>query len=356
VSGIGHGSHGQGQPSFDDADFGFEALANDPIAWLAQSRLPDQKRSPWYDRGRYPLNGTVRDFYLDPANNLADRDLRDLLRALLPNGVGIVGSDQRIFDSNFAKIVDRVESGEAVEYERRLLRAVFGQGRRKDHPAAPIPDLTWIIDLAFANPAQAFQVARAYLAVHFWILPDQVIDGIFDFMATVRCHFRLNSSDDTDAALLRSLSPRDLEYLVAALWQRMRYETSVTKATRDGGKDVIATRKEPGRSEVVLIECRQWAKRVPVAAVREIHDVMSYERANKGIIVAPGGFARGAGSSTEYADAIKTVELLNGSQLVALMKEHYGPRWPVDIDRYIEDGRRIADAQKENHNKSPEQP
>jgi hypothetical protein len=166
------------------------AWANDPTAWLAQSRLPEQKRSPWYDRGRYPLNGTVRDFYLDSSNKLSVRDLRDVLRALLPNGTGIVGSDQRIFESNLGKIVDGLESGEATEYERRLIRALFGQGRRNERPAAPIPDLTWIIDLAFDNPAQAFEVAHGYIAVHFWILPDQVIDGIFDFMATVRCHFR----------------------------------------------------------------------------------------------------------------------------------------------------------------------
>jgi restriction system protein len=343
LSGVGDGSRNKGQPPFDDPKFGFEALANDPIAWLAQSRLPDRKQSPWYDRGRYPVNGTVRGFYLDSANKLAACDLRDVLRALLPSGTGIVGSDQRIFDTNFDRLAEGVKSGEATEYERRLFRAVLGQGLRKERPAAPIPDLTWIIDLAFNNPAQAFEVAHAYLAVHFWILPDQVIDGILDFMATVRCHFRLESSDDSGAALLRSLSSRNLEYLVAALWERMGYETTVTKATRDGGKDVIARRKEPGRSEAILIECRQWNKHIPVTTVREMTGVMLDERANKGIIVAPGGFAMGSGSATEYAARVKTVELVNGPQLAALMTEHYGPHWQVDIDRYIERGRRIAD-------------
>ncbi len=70
---------------------------------------------------------------------------------------------------------------------------------------------------------------------------------------------------------------------------------------------------------------------------------MSDERANKGVIVAPGGFAEGTGSDTEYAARIKTVELVNGPKLAALMTERCGPRWPVDIDRYIQDGRRIAD-------------
>lgn len=328
---------------FDDPDLGFEALANNPIAWLAQSRLSEQKRSPWYDRGRYPSNGTVRDFYLDPTNELTTHDLRDVLRALLPDGSGIVGSDHRYLEGNAARIAERIKSGEATEYERRLFRAALSQGSRKNSPAAPIPDLTWIIDLAFSNPAQTFEVAHAYLAVHFWILPDQVIDGILDFMATVRSHFRLDSPDDSDAALLRSLSSRSLEYLTAAIWKRMGYQTIVTKATRDGGKDVVARRAEPGRSETVLIECRQWDKNVPVAAVREMVGVMSDERANKGIIVAPSGFARGTGSAAEYAARIKIVELVDGPQLAALMTQYCGPRWPVDIDRYIEDGRRIAE-------------
>jgi len=318
-------SLGEVQPSIDDPAFGFERLANDPIAWLAQSRLPADKRSPWYDRGRYPMNGTVRDYYLDPTNELAARDLRDVLRVLLPDGTGIVGSDNYFFICRSGAIIAGLKSGEATEYERRVFTALLNReierrtGRRRTcRPAAPIPDLTWIIDLVYSHPAQAFEVAHAYLDVHFCILPDQVIDGVLDFMATVRCHFKLDSSEDSDVTLLCSLPPRSLEYLVAALWSRMGYKTSVTKATRDGGKDVIARREEPGQSETVLIECRQWDKHIPVTAPRELMGVMSDERANKGIIVAPGGFGKGTGSATEYAVRIKTVELVNGRQVLAM--------------------------------------
>jgi hypothetical protein len=350
VIGVGGDLQDEDQPAFDDPEFGFERLANDPIAWLAQSRLPPDERSPWYDRGRYPMNGTVREFYLDSANKLTTRDLRGVLRALLPDGTGIVGSDFHYLKYNSNTIAAGLRSGEATEYERRLVKAMLGRktkgnkGKlRKSRSAAPIPDLTWIIDLVFSHPTQAFEVAHAYLGVHFWILPDQVIDGVFDFMATVRCHFRLDSSEGTDVALLCSLSPRSLEYLTAALWNRMGYKTSVTKAPRDGGKDVIARRGEPGQSETVLIECRQWRKHISVTAPQRMIGVMSDERANKGVIVAPGGFAEGTGSATEYAARIKTVELVNGPKLAALMTKHNGPRWPVDIDCYIQDGRRIAD-------------
>ena len=339
------------RPSHDDPQLGWDALANDPDAWLAQSRLPEHERSPWYDRGRYPRSGSVRDFYLNPSNKLTPQTLRDVLRALLPDGSGMVGSDYRVLEFSLDKIAAHLKDGEASEYERRLVRAALGDalaertGRSpKGRPAAPIPDMTWLIDLAFHHPAQAFEVAHSFLSVHFWVLNDQVIDGIFDFMATVRCHFRLESSDDADALLIRSLSPRDLEYLVAALWGRIGYVTEITKATRDGGKDVIAKRDAPGQQEVVLIECRQWSKKISVKAIREMIGVMQDERANKGVVVAPGGFSQGTGSATEYAARLRTVELVDGARLATIMTERFGPRWPIEIDRHIQAGRRISDS------------
>lgn len=328
-------------PTYEDPELGSERLSNDPAVWLAQSQLPEQKRSPWFDRGRYPPNGTVRDFFLDPTNELELGVLRHVLRTLLPDGSGPVGSDFRILEHSGKKIVERIRSGDATEYERRLLRSALTDGHQT-RSAAPIPDLTWIIDLAFTHPAQAFEVAHAYLGIHFWILPDQVIDGLFDFMATVRCHFGMDASTDTELAILRSVSPRDLEYLVAALWRRMGFETTVTQRTRDGGKDVIARLTETGRSETVLIECRQWRDPVPVTAPREMVGVLFVERANKGLIVAPGGFAEGTGSATAFAEEAKTVELIDGRHLATLMTERYGPDWAQNIDRYIQDGRRIA--------------
>jgi restriction system protein len=316
-------------------------LSNDPEVWLEQVRLPPEKRSPWFDRGRYPSSGTVRDFYLDPTRTLEPLELRDVLRALLPDGSGPVGSDDRNLEHNLEGIVERLRRGEGTEYERRLVRSAFARVLHEPS-AAPIPDLTWIIDLAFEHPNQAFEVAHAFLGTHFWVLPDQVIDGVFDFMATVRCHFRMSGFQEDEVGLLRSIAPRDLEYLAAALWRRMGYETTVTKRTRDGGKDVVARRSETGRAETVLIECRQWTDHIPVSAPREMVGVLYVERANKGVIVAPGGFAEGAGSASAFADEAKTVELVNGSQLATLMTEHYGPDWPQNLDRYIQNGRTIA--------------
>jgi GNAT superfamily N-acetyltransferase len=338
------------EPSHDDPEVGWERLANDPAAWLAQTHLIEDKRSPWFDRGRFPATGSVRDYFLNPDTVLDKSELRDVLRALLPDGTAVVGSDEDFLRRSQKWITKRLASNNATEYERRLIRTVIrreldwrSKTIRNSLLPAPVPDLTWIVDLVFSHPSQAFEVAHAYLEVHGWVLNDQVIDGIFDFMATVRCHFGLDSSADSRLAVLSSIPPRSLEYLVAALWSRMGYQTSVTKKTRDGGKDVIARREEPGRIETTLIECRQWGARIPVGATRELVGVMHVERANKGVIVAPGGFTEGAGSAVEYAASVKTIELVDGPQLETLMTERYGPEWPVTIDRYIQDGRRIAD-------------
>ena len=331
------------KPPYDDPELGFNKLADDPVAWFEQSRLPYDQQSPWFRRSHYPSE-RIRDHYLDPTNRLVDRDVRDLLRALLPDGTGVVGSDERNFDHGYREIGSRIKSGEATEYERRLIKSMLGRKPNSPYfPAAPVPDLTWIVDLAFDHPTQAFDVANAYLDVHFRVLNDQIINGMLDFMATVRCYFMNDASRVADVSLLRSLPPRSLEYLVAALWARLGYDTAVTKVTRDGGKDVIATRQTPGKSETVLIECRQWRERVPVGAPRELYGILGKDRANKGIIVAPGGFTHGSDSAAEFANEVKTVELVDGSQLAALMTESYGPRWPIEIDRYVQAGRRHAE-------------
>lgn len=328
------------EPPYDDPEVGSARLANDPDAWLAQTRLRDELRSPWFDRGRYPVKGHVREYFLDPSRELDSRTLRDVLRALLPSGSGPVGSDCRIFEHHANRIIDQVEAGEATEYERRLLVAVLR--RKSSSSPAPIPDLTWIIDLAFISPARAFEVANAFLTTHFWILNDQVIDGLYDFMETIRCHFGLDGASESHVDSLRSLPPRALEYLVAALWSKLGYETTVTKQSRDGGRDVIARRTTPGQAETVLIECRQWRKRLPVNAPRELHGVMDLERANKGVIVAPGGFARGTGSATEYAVEARTIELIDGPALAQLLTERFGPEWPREMHNYIERQGKIA--------------
>ena len=59
---------------------------------------------------------------------------------------------------------------------------------------------------------------------------------------------------------LYSLSPRRFEELIAEVCHRMGYKVELTPATRDGGRDIVATRYAETRSQV-LIECKNCVAR-----------------------------------------------------------------------------------------------
>lgn len=85
---------------------------------------------------------------------------------------------------------------------------------------------------------------------------------------------------------LRVIDRRKFEELIAELWVGFGYEVELTQRTRDGGKDIIAIK----RQEVdvrFLIECKRPdpGKPVSVSTVRELYGVICDDRASKAILV-----------------------------------------------------------------------
>jgi restriction system protein len=48
--------------------------------------------------------------------------------------------------------------------------------------------------------------------------------------------------------------------LIARLLQEKGFQTTVTPATHDGGKDIIATKDAEGQQYVLLVECKKWVE------------------------------------------------------------------------------------------------
>lgn len=243
----------------------------------------------------------------------------------------MVGSDTSIFNAMKPEDMRRVLDGESTEYERRLLFAALDSDKGP-RGASPVPDLTWLIDLAFMSPARAIEVVNGYLLVHFQVLNDQTIDGLDDFLDTIRAHFHLQTGSVDDVSSLRALDPTSLEMVAAAVWRRLGYDTIVTPRSKDGGKDVVARSLRPGSRGVVYIECKQWAKKVGVVPVRALRGVIAQEQVTSGILVAPGGFTDGTGTATELAAGSAVIELVDGMELSKLLRLTYGPKWVHDLD------------------------
>lgn len=95
---------------------------------------------------------------------------------------------------------------------------------------------------------------------------------------------------------LYDLSPRKFEELVAAILKDMGFDVELTKATRDGGRDIIAHITNSVCSFLTHIECKKYApdNKVGVGIIREVMGVHQIRNATKSIIVTTGFFSKDA--------------------------------------------------------------
>lgn len=84
------------------------------------------------------------------------------------------------------------------------------------------------------------------------------------------------------------------------------FETTLTQQTRDGGRDIIATKYEMGKPVVFYIECKRYGHQnsVGVNVVRSLYGVQSADKINKAILVTTGHVTRDA---RKFVDNQKTM-------------------------------------------------
>ena len=261
-----------------------------------------------------------RDEYLAIVHSRSDREVKQILRCfLIPSGT--IGSDSQTLQSLSAlgasKLNDLLEHN---EYVRRLF---FTQ--------KPWEGITWVLDLLPDNPRKALDVLDAYFVANVAFMPEGRMHGLADAEAIVQQRY-FHHANPRDALL--SLRPYEFEYLVALLFEKMGYRVSVTKATRDGGIDVVARNIERGKTEFLLIQCKRYESNVPVAVVRELLGVVSRMQANKGIVVSTSGFTSRA--KLEAQETART-ELIGFAELNVLLNQYMGTRWPDRMSYGIRD-------------------
>lgn len=109
-----------------------------------------------------------------------------------------------------------------------------------------------------------------------------------------------------DQNLIYNISPREFEEVIERLFQDEGFETELTQATRDGGRDIIATKFEMGKPIVFYIECKRYGRgnSVGVSIVRSLFGVQASDQVNKSILVTTGHVTRGA---RRFVDNQKTM-------------------------------------------------
>ncbi len=126
---------------------------------------------------------------------------------------------------------------------------------------------------------------------------------------------------------LMELSPSEFEALISNLFESMGLQTRLTQASRDGGVDCVAYDPRPIFGGKVVIQAKRYKNTVGVSAVRDLFGTVQNEGASKGILVTTSGYGS---ASMEFA-AGKPLELLDGSNLLYLLKEHAGIDAKIEI-------------------------
>jgi restriction system protein len=119
---------------------------------------------------------------------------------------------------------------------------------------------------------------------------------------------------------LMQLTPSEFESLITNLFEKMGLETRQTRPSRDGGVDCVAWDARPVMGGKVVIQAKRYRNTVGVSAVRDLFGTVHNEGAGKGIIVTTSGFGK---ASFQFAEG-KPLELLDGNNLLYLLREHAG--------------------------------
>jgi len=103
---------------------------------------------------------------------------------------------------------------------------------------------------------------------------------------------------------LYELDPRKFEELIASIMEDFGFEVELTKATRDGGRDIIANIKNAVTNFLAYVECKRYSptNKVGVSIIREVAGVHSLRMPSKSIIVT---------TSTFTKDAVKEASIMN---------------------------------------------
>ena len=119
---------------------------------------------------------------------------------------------------------------------------------------------------------------------------------------------------------LMDLSFLEFEALVQNLFTKMGLEARQTRPSRDGGVDCVAWDPRPIFGGKVVIQAKRYKNTVGVSAVRDLFGTLQNEGASKGILVTTSGYGQ---ASFDFARN-KPIELLDGANLLYLLREHAG--------------------------------
>ena len=292
--------------------------------WLSLLQRP---AGPQFIDYEFPTDDH-RSEYLATIRDRSEDEVIELLRHFLVPSMSL-GKDKTTMKVLLAEEGEKLKASWRIQYYRRLMLWTASRGKKPP----PWEGITWVLDLLPHFPRQALEGLDAYFLAHAQFLPDGRFRGLADAATLIREKFIGAPDNDADALeLLMGVNPRHFECVVERMYAAMGYDTHLTPERADGGRDILAKRTKLAETEQCLIECKRYSGPVGVKEPRALLGAVSHEKSNKGVIVTTSRFTRPA---HDFAALNPRIELIQGDQLIQLLNEFLGARWPLHIERLV---------------------
>jgi Restriction endonuclease len=121
-------------------------------------------------------------------------------------------------------------------------------------------------------------------------------DTIYTPTLILEVHSELIKMIARNPKMVFEISPRKFEEIIAELFFKKGFEVELTKATRDGGRDIVAVYEHMNVKSKYLIECKRYAptNKVSIGIVQRLFGVKVAESANKAILATTSFFTKDA--------------------------------------------------------------
>ncbi|MDR4462316.1 MAG: restriction endonuclease [Nitrospirales bacterium] len=212
--------------------------------------------------------------------------------------IGIIDSDEPRHKSNECKNLDELTEVLSSIYIREWYAYVpfeNGEAVFDDYEAAYVESFLW----QHTEAGEFFNSLHVEDSEEDLFQSDEVVEPSQSHVLRLdltQINEELIRRLASQPELMRVLDPRKFEELVAELLRDKGYEVTLTPRSRDGGRDIIAIKREDIGSALTLVECKRYAgnNKVGVDVVRGLYGVVEVDRATKGLVATTSYFTKDA--------------------------------------------------------------
>lgn len=272
-----------------------------------------------YPQIRIPYNDWLKEYIANIENKSYD-EVKDLLRCLLRP------INRKIDLDSYGSYLLYRESDNPEFNKMAEMLYMNEKYKRIEAGDDAWEGITWILELLPYSPYQAVLSLEGYSFAQ-KNLPDDRIIGIRQCIDIIYAKFIYI---EKAIRILLNLKPVEFEWLIEELYHRIGYQTKWTQATRDGGKDIIASIKRTDGEEIVYIECKLYnTTELTNNYVKAFAYTVNDEKINRGVIFCTGY----ASSSLKKID--KRIQIITFENICVLLNAHLGSDWEDRLDRII---------------------